>query len=155
MNARCAPGWVLRHHPNDQIADFLGNPFAANDPTSSGNCPPIEREARSVPSYDRLRTHDKERLFPSRPEASRQNPEEFIERRQSRPGMFPLQRRELLAKGEIFQQQIPSQGPRTATSSPMMAGPTRKSASPTAMAAAMARGIPPTARAAAARNRCR
>src|SRR5438132_9288560 len=33
----------------------------AHYPASSGNCPPIEREARSVPSYDRLRAHDEER----------------------------------------------------------------------------------------------
>src|ERR1700739_2714065 len=50
VNTWGAPGGVLRHHPKDQIADFLGNPSPANDPVASGNCPPIDCKPRSLPT---------------------------------------------------------------------------------------------------------
>jgi hypothetical protein len=55
--------------------------------------------------HNGLWTHKNESLFPSGPEPSRQNPEELIERWQSRPWMSPSQRRELLAKSEVFEKQ--------------------------------------------------
>src|SRR5207302_7885530 len=78
VDTRCAPGRVLRHHPKDQTANFFRNPSSAHL-IRLRNRAPIEREPTSVPSYDGLRAHDSESLFPSGPEPPRQNPEELIE----------------------------------------------------------------------------
>jgi hypothetical protein len=80
-------GWVLGHHSKYEIADFLRNPSSAKHPASSGDETPIECESRSVPTHNGFWTHNNESLFPLRPEPSRQNPEELIERRYPRPGM--------------------------------------------------------------------
>jgi hypothetical protein len=80
VNTRCAPGWILVHHPKDQIAHLLGNPLSPYHASGSGQGTPIERESRSVPTHHGLWADDKKSLFPSRPESSRQDPEELIER---------------------------------------------------------------------------
>jgi hypothetical protein len=36
VNTRCAPGWVLVHHPKDQIAHLLGNPLSPYHASGSG-----------------------------------------------------------------------------------------------------------------------
>ena len=105
VNTRRSPGWVFRSHLEDQIANFPGNSSSADDPAGSGDGPPIQPESRSVPPYDRLRTHDKKSLFPSGPEPSRQNPEELIGGCQPWPGMSALQCCELLAKNQVFNEQ--------------------------------------------------
>jgi len=50
VNTRCAPGRIFRHHPEDQIPNFLGNSSSANDPAGSGNGLPIECESGPVPT---------------------------------------------------------------------------------------------------------
>jgi hypothetical protein len=101
VNTWGAPVGVLRNHPKDQIADFVGNPSPANYPAGSGNCTPIDCKPRSVPTYNRLRAHNDESLFPFGPEPSRQDPEELIEGCQPWPGMLSLQCYELLAKSQF------------------------------------------------------
>jgi hypothetical protein len=54
-----------------------------------------------------------ERLFPSGPESSHQNPEDLIERCQSRPWMSSFQYPELLTKGQVFKKK-----PTTSTEEP-------------------------------------
>ena len=105
MDSRCAPGWVFHHHPKDQIANFLRNP-SSTDLAGLGNGTPIEREPRSVPTHDGLRTHDHESLFPSGPESPQQDPEELIEFGQPGSRMSSPQRRELLAKSQIFKKDL-------------------------------------------------
>lgn len=48
------------------------------------------------------RCDENQRPFPSRPQPSQNNPEEFVHGRQSMLGTFVLQREELLAQGEIL-----------------------------------------------------
>src|SRR6266853_3940725 len=105
VDTRRAPGWILAHHPKDEILHLLRNPSSADHPASFGDSTPINRKSRSVPTHDGLRTHNNESLFPSEPDSSRQHPEEFIERCQSRPWMSSFQCRELLAKSEVFEKQ--------------------------------------------------
>jgi len=104
VNTWGAPGGVLRDHPKDQIADFLGSPSPAHDPAASGNCSPIHCKPRSMPTYNRLRAHYDESLFPFGPEPSHQDPEELIEGCQPWPGMLSLQYCELLAKSQVLKQ---------------------------------------------------
>src|SRR5450631_4217254 len=80
VNAWCTPGRVLDHRMENEIPYLFGNPPPAHHSPSPGDHTPIERESRSVPSHDGLWTHDNQSLFPSGPEPSRKNPEEFIER---------------------------------------------------------------------------
>jgi len=102
MNTWGAPSGILRDHPKDQLADFVGNSFPAYDPAGSGDCPPIECESGSMPTHNRFWTHDQESLFPPGPEPSHQDPEEPIERSQPWPRMSSLQCRELLSKRQVF-----------------------------------------------------
>ena len=74
-----------------KIADFLGGPSPAHYPAASGNCPPIHCKPRSVPTYNRLRAHNDESLFPFGPEPSHQDPEELIEGCQPWPGIVVRQ----------------------------------------------------------------
>jgi hypothetical protein len=105
VNTRCAPGRIFRHHPEDQIPNFLGNSSSANDPAGSGNGLPIECESRPVPTHNSLGAYDNQRLLPSGPESPHEDPKELIECCQSWSGMSALQYCELLAKGEVFQKQ--------------------------------------------------
>jgi hypothetical protein len=57
-----------------------------------------------MPADHSFRAHDDESLLPTGPKPARQNPEDFIERSQSRSWMLSFQDGELLSKNEIFQQ---------------------------------------------------
>ena len=98
MDARCTPGWILGHHPEDQVSDFFGDSLPSEHASCSGEGAPIQRKSRPVPSHDGFGVHDDEGLFPVRPESLHENPEEFIERGQPWPRMSALQDNELLPK---------------------------------------------------------
>src|SRR6266852_854848 len=104
-DTRRAPGGILPHHPKDEIPHLLRNPSSADHPEGCGDGTPVKRKPRPVPTHDRLWTHNNESLFPSGPESPRKNPEELIERCQSRPWMPSFQRRELLTKGQVFKKE--------------------------------------------------
>ena len=55
-----------------------------------------------MPTYNRLRAHYDESLFPFGPEPSHQDPEELIEGCQPWPGMLSLEHRDLLAKSQVL-----------------------------------------------------
>jgi hypothetical protein len=57
-----------------------------------------------VPTYNRLRAHYDESLFPFGPEPSDQDPEELIESCQPWPDMLSLQYCQLLAKSQVLKQ---------------------------------------------------
>src|SRR5258708_18994271 len=57
-----------------------------------------------MPADHSFKAHDDESLLPTGPKPARQNPEDFIERSQSRSWMLSFQDGELLSKNEIFQQ---------------------------------------------------
>jgi hypothetical protein len=42
---RRALGWILLHHPKDEIHKFLRNPFSAHYPAGFGDNTPRERES--------------------------------------------------------------------------------------------------------------
>jgi hypothetical protein len=55
----------------------------------------------------KLRTHEDQGLFPSRPVLTRKDPKELVERGQARPGVLSLQDGELLPKRQVFEPQAP------------------------------------------------
>jgi len=98
MNARCAPGRILCDHPEDEIANFLGDSISSHHSTRSGDGAPIERESSSMPADNGLGAHDDEGLIPTRPEFSRENPEELVKRSNAWPRMLAFEHRQLLPK---------------------------------------------------------
>jgi hypothetical protein len=104
VDTRRAPGWILNNHPKDEIPHFLRNPFSADHPAGFGDGTPIKRKSRPVPTHNGLWTDNKESLFPSGPESSRQNPEELIERCQSRPWMSSFSMPRVVDEGPGFQE---------------------------------------------------
>jgi hypothetical protein len=79
VNTRCAPGWVFRHHPKDQIANLFRSSPPPHDSAGFGDGAPIKSKTRSVPTHNGLQANDNESLSPARPEHPRQNPEDLIE----------------------------------------------------------------------------
>ena len=104
VDARSAPGWVFRHHPKDQITNFLRNPFSADHPIGSRDETPIECESAPVPTHNGLRAYDNP-LVAIRTRISARRPKRAYQTPRSWSGMSRLQYGELLAKGEVFQKQ--------------------------------------------------
>ena len=79
MNARRAPGWVLRNHLEDQFPNALWDLLPPDGLPVFGDQSPKEAETSPVPPDHRLGRDDYENLFPSGAKPSRPNPEEPIE----------------------------------------------------------------------------
>jgi hypothetical protein len=105
MDARRTPGWILNNHPEDQLPGLLRRLFSPNLRPDFGDQLPIQAEAGSVPSHYRFRVHHDKGSFPSRPEPSHENPEEFVEYPKPWPRTPSLQDSELLPKNQVFKQQ--------------------------------------------------
>ena len=60
---------------------------------------PIEPISSPMPTDDRFRLDNEERILPARPGRPQDCPEEPIQKAQSRPRPFPLQNGHLLTKG--------------------------------------------------------
>ena len=98
MNARCAPSGVLGHHSEDQVSDLFGNSLPSQHATRSRNCAPVQSESSSVPADNGIGAHDDEGLLPTRPEFSRENPEELVKRSNAWPRILAFEHRQLLPK---------------------------------------------------------
>jgi len=59
-----------------------------------------------VPADHRVRQDHNESLLPLGPELSGHDPEQFVEQPESWPAAFSLQNHQLLAKSQIFEQEI-------------------------------------------------
>ena len=71
MNPRSTPRWVLGHHSEYQIADFLCELIPASSFSRSGDQAPVQAEARAMPADHGLGSDDDESLLPSGPEPAR------------------------------------------------------------------------------------
>ena len=65
VDAGCAPGWVLGNHADDKLAQLLANTLPAWTGAMSRKPSPIRFESGSMPSYNRLRLDENQRLLPS------------------------------------------------------------------------------------------
>lgn len=106
MNPRRAPGRVLGYHAKNQFAQFLADAFSSCSVPIPREPRPIQFESRLMPANNGLRLDKDQCPFPSRPEPPQDQPEQFIRSGKPRLGMPLFQHRELLAKSQIFQQQI-------------------------------------------------
>ena len=90
MDAWCAPSRILSDHAQNQISDFLRCWFSPNAISHPREELPIELEASSMPADNCLGSDDNECLLPLGPQASSENPEEFVKRSKSGLGMLAL-----------------------------------------------------------------
>jgi hypothetical protein len=67
---------------------------------------PEEAETEAVPADDGGGLHDGERVAPAGPELCEPDPECAVEDGKLRPGPSPAEERELLAQGEVLQNEV-------------------------------------------------
>lgn len=103
MDPRRSPSWILNNHSEDQFPNLLGGGSSPTPPACSGDQAPVQAKTGTMPPDDRLRCHDDQRSFPSRPEATSGDPEEFVEWTYWGAWMSTLQNGELLAECKIFE----------------------------------------------------
>ena len=59
-----------------------------------------------MPSHNRSRCNQNERLLPSRPDSSQGNPEQLVHGRQSATRSFCVQSQQLLAESQVLEDEI-------------------------------------------------
>ena len=97
VDARRAPGWIFNYHPKDQLSNFLRCRLPPNPRPESRNQFPVQAKTSPVPTHYGFRRDDDQGLFPSGPESTNGDPEQFVERAQAGASTTPLQYGELLA----------------------------------------------------------
>ena len=106
MDTGRTPSGILGDHLEDQVTNLPGDSSAAADafphPAKHG---PVQFESCPMPTDHGFRQDENECVLPLRPETSNYNPEQFVERTELWSGMLAFQDHELLAEGEVFQQQ--------------------------------------------------
>ena len=106
-NPPAAPRRILRGHSLNE-RDDIGADRRASDRSRPPR--PISRKAATMPGDDRRRLDDRQRIRPTPPKSGDDNPEGSVNRTEAWTRRRATQDRKLLAKHEIFQDQI---GPRT------------------------------------------
>ena len=103
MDSRRAPAGVLGGDATDEhprVGLGRGASGRARPPA------PEETEAEALPADDGGGPHDGERVAPAGPELREAGPEGAVEGGEPRPGPPPGEDRELLAQGEVLQNEV-------------------------------------------------
>ena len=106
VNARRAPGGILGNHAKDELAQFSAGWLPARANASSRDPFPVQPESGAMPANDGVRLHDKKRLLPAGPEPAQHDPEQPIQRSETRLRMPGFQHGELLPQSEVFKKKI-------------------------------------------------
>ena len=91
VNARRSPGWIFSRHAENQGSYLRAHTPPTAHSSSSGEPFPVQPKARSMPSHNRLRCDQHERLLPTGPESPQNNPEQLVHGRQSRTRSLGVQ----------------------------------------------------------------
>ena len=83
VDAGSTPGGVFRHHPEDQIPNFLRQSFSTDLFFHIRGQGPVKSKSGTMPADHRFRSDYKERLFPVGPEPAGQDPEQLVNRAES------------------------------------------------------------------------
>src|SRR5271166_4987434 len=102
-NPPAAPRWILRGHSLNE-RDDIGADRRASDRSRSPR--PISRKAATMPGDDRRRLDDRQRIRPTPPKSGDDNPEGSVDRTEAWTSRRATQDRKLLAKHEVFQDEI-------------------------------------------------
>src|ERR1019366_1655575 len=106
MDTRRSPRWVLRDHAKDQLAHFPADWFSSDRLSSSRDPTPVQPKAGPMPANHGLRSNEDQRPFPARPNSSQNDPEQPVDRTQSRARSLCVQSQQLLPKGEVLQEEF-------------------------------------------------
>src|SRR5216683_1140859 len=87
VNARSTPDWVLRHHAEDQLPNFLRQSFPTDLFSQLRDQTPVQSKPSSMPADHGFGSDHQERLFPVRPEPAREHPEELVKRQECWPSL--------------------------------------------------------------------
>ena len=110
---RSTPGWVLRHHAEDQLPNFPRQSIPADLFSHLRDHAPVHAKPSAVPTYDCLWANDNERLLPRRPKVASEHPEPFVDGSESGLRMLALQDSQLLPERQVLKEQ-PSAGTKAA-----------------------------------------
>jgi hypothetical protein len=86
VNARRTPSRVVSDHAEDEVAKFPADTFSSSARSMPRKPRPIQLEASTVPTNDRLRLDEDQHLSPSRPEPSQDYPKQLVRSGKSRFG---------------------------------------------------------------------
>src|ERR1017187_6924283 len=103
---RRSPRWVLRDHAKDQLAHFPADWFSSDRLSSSRDPTPVQPKAGPMPANHGLRSNEDQRPFPARPNSSQNDPEQPVDRTQSRARSLCVQSQQLLPKGEVLHEEF-------------------------------------------------
>ena len=106
MDAGRSPGWILSNHAKDQRTDLLAHALSAAPLSGLGEPSPIQPKAGPMPTHNRSGCNHDERRFPSSPESSQHDPEQLVQRSEPMAGSFGVQSNQLLAEGQVFEDEI-------------------------------------------------
>ena len=106
VNSRRAPSRVLGNHAENEITQFLADASFSHPDPMPREPRPIQLEPLPVPANDSLRLNEDQCLLPRRSKPSHQHLKQLIWSGKSRLRMPLFQHGELLAKSQVFQQQV-------------------------------------------------
>jgi hypothetical protein len=87
------------------LTDLFGHRLSADRLMHAGDQLPIKPKAGTMPAYDSIGRDHNQCLSPGRPEAIKEDPEQFIQHGKSGAAALSLEHCQLLTQSEIFNQQ--------------------------------------------------
>src|SRR5580700_10965577 len=105
MNAGCAPQGIGFRHLVHQVSEF-STYSRSTRALSPGNPGPEKAKSSPMPPDDGLRSHQKQRLSPIRPDSREGDPKPAVSPLQPGSWALSLHHSQLLPKGQIFQNQL-------------------------------------------------
>jgi hypothetical protein len=98
-----APGWVLVHHPENQITSFFGNSLPAHLSPSFGDRTPIKGKPLPVPNGPQYLELRRSELVSSLTRLFALEPKKFVDHSNLWSWMLALEHGELLPESQVFQ----------------------------------------------------
>jgi len=105
VHSRRTPGRILGHHAEDHVTKLLGDTLSPSSSAMSREPRPVQFESCPMPSHDRLRLHEHQGTFPSRPKSPQHDPEQLVWKCEFRPWTLRIQDGKLLAKSKNLENQ--------------------------------------------------
>ena len=112
VNAWRTPGGVLGDHAEDEFAQFSAYALSSRPVPMPREPRPIQLESRLMPANDGLRLDENQGPLPSWPNPPQDYPKQFVGSSEPRLRAPLIQNSKLLAKSQIFQQQITTKSDR-------------------------------------------
>jgi hypothetical protein len=102
---RSAPGWVLGNHAENDLTQFRTDSLPPQTSTIPREPGQTRSESRTMPSHNRLRLDENQRMLPSTLDTPQHHREQSVRSRKSRLQISLLQDCKLLSKRQILQKE--------------------------------------------------